>query len=783
MSLNVTIEGFRCHGSYTIGCDEGLTLLRGTSGIGKSTIMEAIYWCLYGTLRNIYNPLHPNRKCRVTVECPDIMVTRSTKPTSLTVTYQGKTYNTAEESQNIIQYVFGSKDVFLSSSYISQGSRHHWIELTTDEKLSCIESIAYSDSNPEIYYNKAQEYKNKCCKDYDKMEIEYKIEERLFNEKGGLNPELCMTQEEMNQICNNIKLLHVKKKDIDMNNKKRQEHETRLEQCRTMLLDMEKQLTAITRTLMISNANPNVNADVVDREYTLEDLTIMENKLQEYNNNVQYNRYAVEHNKKIEQAYNTYRIHDKDGIIEKLNTNGSSTPLIQDVIRYEIEMKRYVDWLNNINMYSDVKDLNIQELEKDLRSLIIHKNNETIRRQIETYDEHLLHMGDEDLQYKILDLKNKISRYRSGKRFKCPECMSELELSSTNLIKVEHVCIEDLEKEYKELTLIHDKQQKVRALKNKLQDIDGGMTYIESIKYNEIELNNLISKYKKYKSLGIVNKPKDIQEGITSVLLTHWNNYKTLGNKMPLKDISELGYDKKFIDVYKNNISKKNHIMQSIDKIKKDMEQYTNVINSIPKDVDTIIELDKQIVSLNDRYSSALHNNSQKMQYDKLVSIYNKLNELYTSKYYIEYIITCISHTEYTMISDTIELFNRTLEDVVASLFDEPLTLRIELLKTNKQNKSKAQIHLQITYKGMDITNINQLSGGEGTRISIALLIAFHVIHPTPFILIDESLSNINHQLREQCCNSIKKYCHVPCIMVLHETSSEGLFDNIIELS
>lgn len=748
MTFSVNIEGFRCHGAYSITCEDGLTLLRGTSGIGKSSIMEAIYWCLYGTLRNIYNPLHPNRRCKVTIDCDNISVTRSTKPTSLSVIYQGKTYG-IEGAQEVIQYVFGSKDIFLSSSYISQGSKHNWIELTTDEKLGCIESIAYSDVNPDIYYNKAQEYKNKCSKDYDKMEIDYKIEERLFNDKGGVNPDLCCTKEQLDEMINKIKLLQLKKKDGELTNRRRQEYKTKLDQCNSLLLDMERQLG----TYII--------------QYTMEELSRMDNKLQEYMNNMQYNKYALEHNRTIDELYRIYKMHDVGGIIEKM----SIIPNIQDVIRVEVENKRYVEWLNSIKIYEDVMELDLSEMEKNLSILIIHKNNESIRRQIELYGN-----VDMNVQYNPLEIKNKIDRYKTGKRFKCPECTTELELNGHGLIKAEHICIEELEKEYKNLLILNDNQQKIRALKSKIQEIE-----LPDMNYTIEDLTNKITRYKKYRMLGTVAKPIQLQEGLNSTILTHWNNYKAKGNRMELRDIVELGYDRNLIESCKMVHTKRNHILDSISKINIDIEKYKKDINTYEEC--NIAEIDKEIHNINNGYSVALHNNAQKLQYDKLKGMYDQLNELYASKYYIEYILTCISQTEYTMINETVDLFNRTLEDVVSNLFDEPLTLRIELLKTNKQNKSKAQIHLQITYKGMDITNVNQLSGGEGTRVSIALLIAFHVIHPTPFILIDESLSNINHQLREQCCNVIKKYCHVPCVMILHETSSEGLFDNIVELS
>ena len=43
------LRGFRCHQdkTYDLGA-EGLVLLEGDSGAGKSTVFEALAWCLYG---------------------------------------------------------------------------------------------------------------------------------------------------------------------------------------------------------------------------------------------------------------------------------------------------------------------------------------------------------------------------------------------------------------------------------------------------------------------------------------------------------------------------------------------------------------------------------------------------------------------------------------------------------------------------------------------------------------------------------------------------------------
>jgi len=748
--LNIIIEGFRCHCTYKLSINDGLTLIRGSSGIGKSSIFEAVYWCLYGSLRNIYHPLYPNRRCRVEISTDIISVIRGSKPTMLNVSYSGRVITSVEEANSVIQYVFGSKDIWLSSSYLMQGCKNNWIELTTDEKLSCIESIAYNDCNPDTYYTKALQYKSRCSNDYDKLEMEYKIQERIYQDKGHYDENKCI--DNMLDIQNKINALIMKEKEYKSKFKKHTESKNKIEQCNTMLTSNRLELDSLEVLL------------------TKEEIDDMERQYLEYQNIVQYNKNALDINKRRNECYASYKMLDPEGLVERYN---GQLPTLQELVKNEMEWKRYNEWEKNIRSIPDhIPHINIKDYEKKLHLIDVHNMNENYKKQILS----LGHIEQtDDIGYKMGIIKDKISRYKSGKKFVCPTCKSDLEFNGNELVSctLEHVSIQELESEYRKLHTIYEKQKTKQILESKILDVG-------DINPNEyMTLQKDIADHKRFLSFGVISIPQ-VRYEFTSQMLSQYNNYKSC-NEVVLKQVPEIKFDRAILDKSRHILSKREHITHNISAIMKEIEYNKCQLDNTLED--TIGQLESEIKELTVKYTDALHHNAQKQQYLTLMGHYNKLSELYTSKYYIELILTCLSQTEYTLINDTVDLFNRTLEEVVSSLFDEPMTLRIELVKVNKQNKSKAAIHLQITYKGMEITNINQLSGGESTRISIALLIAFQVIHPTPFILIDESLSNVNHHLREQCCESIKKYCHVPCLMILHETSSEGLFDDIIELA
>ena len=69
--LRVTFTQFRCWKNLTIEAPiGGITLIKGNSGIGKTTILQGITWCLYGNIR-LVAPNHLEKaKTQVTIEIP-----------------------------------------------------------------------------------------------------------------------------------------------------------------------------------------------------------------------------------------------------------------------------------------------------------------------------------------------------------------------------------------------------------------------------------------------------------------------------------------------------------------------------------------------------------------------------------------------------------------------------------------------------------------------------------------------------------------------------------------
>jgi DNA repair exonuclease SbcCD ATPase subunit len=167
--MRITIVRFKCF-TQTVTYDfksATLTLLDGPSGIGKSTIFEAINWCLFGNVQQIYpksSASTAKSQTCVMIEFPEVgLVMRRTKPPELIeITYQGAHYS-GSEAQARIEEVFGKKDFFNSSSYVKQKTLCPLITYSNADKTKLLHELTFGDQsfmetdNPELYINKIED--------------------------------------------------------------------------------------------------------------------------------------------------------------------------------------------------------------------------------------------------------------------------------------------------------------------------------------------------------------------------------------------------------------------------------------------------------------------------------------------------------------------------------------------------------------------------------------------------------------------------------------------------
>ena len=172
----ITLVNFKCYRNEKFNFNSGnLTLINGPSGEGKTTILKAIYWCLYGTLRNIYRNIDVKSKCSVLMEMEKLSIYRQGHPGLLKVVKNDKQYEN-DTAQSIINGYFGSKDLWKSCCYIEQNSKCDLLYCSNSERMEILNKLSFQTDDPELYIDKIDDK-------IKEFQIDIKSMIELYNDK------------------------------------------------------------------------------------------------------------------------------------------------------------------------------------------------------------------------------------------------------------------------------------------------------------------------------------------------------------------------------------------------------------------------------------------------------------------------------------------------------------------------------------------------------------------------------------------------------------------------
>lgn len=144
---------------------------------------------------------------------------------------------------------------------------------------------------------------------------------------------------------------------------------------------------------------------------------------------------------------------------------------------------------------------------------------------------------------------------------------------------------------------------------------------------------------------------------------------------------------------------------------------------------------------------------------------------------------------ESTVLYNTVVSLNLEMKRFLDVLFAED-QISVEFkttkeLKTQSKTQTKTSMvcSMNIFYKDNHLDDYKTLSGGEISRISLALMLALNSLKGSNIILLDESLSTINESLKMDVVDLLKTVVKDDkiCALILH-SSVQGVYDHVISL-
>jgi energy-coupling factor transporter ATP-binding protein EcfA2 len=120
--------------------DTGLTLLSGPSGSGKTSILQAIYFALYGVGNKVTR--HGNTSCRVEFTFGSLNIVRTKRPNRVVLTCPEGMFEDGP-AQAILNRMFGKN--FDTVSYVEQDDSRNLLTMTPGSRLEFLESFAFEN--------------------------------------------------------------------------------------------------------------------------------------------------------------------------------------------------------------------------------------------------------------------------------------------------------------------------------------------------------------------------------------------------------------------------------------------------------------------------------------------------------------------------------------------------------------------------------------------------------------------------------------------------------------
>lgn len=764
--MKLQLKNFCCWENNTFDFpDIGTVLMHAPSGSGKSSIMKAIIFALFGSGTKIVQ--HGKKKCEVTLELNNLKVYRSKGPGRLVV---NDSYED-DVAQGII-----CKYVSSNMMYLSQDYKSNFVNMGPTDKLEYLERIVFDNVDVQKtksnLYNITKERENNV----NQKQIELDGINRILKD---IEP-TTYTQEEYESPDCIRERIHHKKIMIDEELNRKREYERKLNHANTLKHQINETCKRIEEC----------KSRISKNEEHVHDIDKLKARLAECKEYIKY----TELKSKCEQVKKEYL--KQQELYESTFTSEKN-----DIEAYIHELK------TKISTFQDYTD-DIRMLSKQIS---IIDEYDRIQKQINELPEYNIEQHDEkDLVDRQYELKTKLTHLHQI--YTCPSCTSTIRFNNGKLEKYKDEIIDE-EHIHKELQLIKSRLIEVQNFKttNEIRiKLTNALTQLQLPAESKQVLSDRLDKYKKEQvektmlvqeltkqqnHLNSMNKKYLDIETYINELYTNYIDLRKRVNSEKVDVICEDGeisqVEKNIslslhhLDLIKNDKYKLEQLDYEMDQLIIELELYKDIVTPYTDKIeiynkeleDLYICLDKSIVCESNRKNKEVYDKYtfQKNTFEQeLKTATEKYNHALKLK-------SKILQAETLSMKQLIDTVNMSVQYYVDLFFDNPMSVKIISEKETKTQK-KHQIGLDIVYKGNSV-DISNLSGGERDRVVLAFTLAFSDYIQSPILLLDECVSSLDEDNADNVFSVIKENNKNKLVIVVAHQIVKGLFDDVLDIT
>lgn len=750
----VKCENFQCHEqkSFTFH-PNGLHLLKGSNGVGKSTVLKAIYFAYFGAIRKPYTFGNSKSTTRVTLQQSRYKIVRTRSPNRLHLIVDDTDEYEDEVAQQFIssQILGMNQEQFLLCTYIRPHARTSLVTLTPGEQLKMIESFAFDSdlhSRHKAEITKMiKERKEKSRHLTQKSEIDRQYYERELVEFDNQHYKITS-----NPSNDSIDTMNTQIVDIQVSIRADRESLKRLQS-----IDPK----SLVELQSLEKEKESLDLVQID-DAAIDNISVLKKKMdrEEHRQRVQTKMTEFE---ELREAYFEEVKRERD----KMSTH----ILSDDMVEYHIAaIKQYNMYEAKIQTYTQNRQLLLNECKK----LKTHPDREVQERN--------------ELE-KALQMQADDERKRCP-RVSCPKCSQTLQIKEGTLMEVDDQHPKLLTSKGVEML-----KKKIRIQQRRIDVFDRYNRLVEPKRENDDDIDAIRRQYDNH-SIH-VTKFRALEKNVESQSLS-----STLIKMRKGIPESPLQYEPENMDELK---AEHQTLIETCAQTKHVRERLT-IVN------DRLKQLRRQIgdVSLDSvhekttRLTTRLH--EQQVQLDKSTTTLEQCKEYQrftVHKKKVDDLCTCVhdnsvavrlaeqqyaaalkldklqSEAEVLSIEDVVEAVNLQAEEYLQAFFeDEPMRVRCEMVKRT-QKELKFKVNTSIVYRGVEYASYEELSQGELVKVNLAFILALNAYFSSPLLMLDEMLENLDSEISTEVVSTLQTLSRDKCIVVIDHSSIEGMYDHV----
>ena len=767
--MKITLKNFRCWDQKELELgEEGLTLLSGQSGAGKSTILMAIYFALFGVGKKISSK---EGKTKVVLEIKDLKIERTKRPNRLIVKNSTGEWQD-DVAQSIINNEFGSH--FDVSCYLNQQGENSFVKMSPIDKLSFLEKFSINDFDIQSLKKKLKHITSVEKENWIRHQSSFEMVQNVLNE--------CILPEPPS-----------KSKPIEMKDEGFIDRPIEQELWETKTLCKEVK----NRTATVKNENIILN-ELQDK------LSELENK-----NKGDVVLSKIKHKIKMCSEKRKYTV---------LQEQYEDT---KKMIENEIESSKKTIEKRIDELQSKEPEYSCSELKKQIENIEIRNQEQTsvnnLKNRIDKLSSKIkpVDVLIENRIKTVEELKGKTTN--RIKVFNCPCCSEKVVLSSEKSSSLEvydpekHVIndtsstltVEELRERIIKIDNALQKQefiqQQIKELEDELKDysvdIAGEEVDVSTLRDKLNMENNRIRKLEKlierrdgdYKSSTLImleEKLHTIRNKIDE--LPCFSDENEIDNEIDNEDELRNEYEEQkrirteILTINNQIENTSRRILEQTEQTEQSKKEHTLKWGKIRNPNKLKILLERQKLSREwiewEKEKQNWDNKNTKVTEERIKV--DDSNKRYTATLKLK---EKILRSESLILNNMVENINIHAQEWLDLFFpDTPLHSTLKTWKTNKKG-TKPTIDIEIQYKDREI-DVNSLSGGEFARLTLAYTLALSDVFKSPLIMLDECTASLDEELSSTVFDSIKdKFSSKLALIIAHQVV-KGDFDTVINL-